>query len=184
MNYEESRACADFSVKKGHLVDTSYSTWTSYRQTEPLRWTRYLDECLSVLAEGTETDLDILLVTQTKCQIIANSLTCSQSDEPAESEHFNGPSPVLMAAMKGRLSDIKQSLSPKARSESETLLSQRRFFSCFDISKKTDLHQGHRNSTYTVQRPQFSSASSAESRIQTTAPAPLISAASKIYSQS
>lgn len=76
---------------------------------------------MSVLAEGTETDLDTLLVTQIKCQIITNSLTCPHSDDAADNEHSNGPSTVLMAAMKGRLNDIKQSLSPQARSESETL---------------------------------------------------------------
>ncbi|KAJ4387719.1 hypothetical protein N0V93_008318 [Gnomoniopsis smithogilvyi] len=92
------------------------ATWASYRKTEPLRWTHYSDECLSTLAEGSETELDILLTMQIKCQIITNSLTCPFPDEAVGNESLNGPPPVLMAAMKGRLNDIKQSLPPQIRS--------------------------------------------------------------------
>ncbi|PSR84367.1 hypothetical protein BD289DRAFT_262295 [Coniella lustricola] len=90
-----------------HLTSAS---WTSYRKTEPLRWTRYLDRCLSVLAEGQETKLDILLATQVRCQIITNSLTCLQLDEDAREEVSNVPSKGLITAMLGRLNDLRQSL--------------------------------------------------------------------------
>lgn len=98
-----------------------FSTWASYRKTEPLRWTRYLDECLSVLAEGSETDLDILLAMQIKCQIITNSLTCPHSDGESENESSNGMPPVLMAAMKGRLNDVKQSLPSQTQTASKAI---------------------------------------------------------------
>ncbi|KAJ4404701.1 hypothetical protein N0V82_010444 [Gnomoniopsis sp. IMI 355080] len=105
------------------------ATWASYRKTEPLRWTPYLDECLRILADGNETGLDTLLVMQIKCQIITNSLTCPHSDEASRNESLNGLPSVLMTAMKGRLNDIRQSLPPQTKLTKTTILE------CF-LSKK------------------------------------------------
>lgn len=94
------------------------STWTAYRKTEPLRWTSYFDDCLGILAQGRETDLDLLLATQVKCQIITNSLTCPHFDS-FEDEGSTLPPAVLMKAMLGRLNDIRQSLPALMRTESK-----------------------------------------------------------------
>jgi hypothetical protein len=93
------------------------STWTAYRKTEPLRWTSYMEECLKILEEGKETDMDILLVTQVKCHIIGNMLSSPSADEPGQ--NLKPPSEVLVAALLKQLSDIQERLPSHIRSHSE-----------------------------------------------------------------
>ncbi|KAI1388440.1 uncharacterized protein F4822DRAFT_402841 [Hypoxylon trugodes] len=96
------------------------STWSTYRQTEPLRWTPYLSDCLRILGEGRGTSLDILLVTQIKCQIITNQLTCSQVDEIAGVEGPKVPSAALTTTLLRQVNDIRQNLPAQIRSHRST----------------------------------------------------------------
>ncbi|KAI2467660.1 hypothetical protein F4781DRAFT_302295 [Annulohypoxylon bovei var. microspora] len=88
----------------------SSSTWATYRMTEPLRWTSYLDECLRIFSEGRETHLDILLTAQIKCQIITNHLSCASLDETVGTESPKAPSVALNTALLRQLNDIRQNL--------------------------------------------------------------------------
>ncbi|RYP67412.1 hypothetical protein DL771_007243 [Monosporascus sp. 5C6A] len=83
------------------LLTRKYSTWATYRKTEPLRWTPYMNSCLRLLNEGSETHLDVLLVTQIKCQIITNQLACLSADELAGGESPKAPPAILYAALLG-----------------------------------------------------------------------------------
>ncbi|KAI1412437.1 hypothetical protein F5Y13DRAFT_163584 [Hypoxylon sp. FL1857] len=94
------------------------STWATYRKTEPLRWTPYLDDCLRVLSEGRETYLDALLAMQVKCQIITNQLTCSSPDEMAGAEDPKALSAVLSTALLRQLGNIRQTLPAEVGSQS------------------------------------------------------------------
>ncbi|KAF7559750.1 hypothetical protein G7046_g4416 [Stylonectria norvegica] len=56
------------------LFHLTRSTWTAYRQTEPLSWTPYMDECLLLLSDGRETEFDALLAAQVKSQLVTMQL--------------------------------------------------------------------------------------------------------------
>ncbi|KAI0884830.1 uncharacterized protein GGS22DRAFT_147291 [Annulohypoxylon maeteangense] len=88
----------------------SSSSWTTYRMTDPLRWTSYLEECLRLCSEGRETHLDILLTAQIKCQIITNHLSCAPYDEIVGLEGPKASSAALTTALLRQLNDIRQSL--------------------------------------------------------------------------
>ncbi|KAI1213591.1 uncharacterized protein F4807DRAFT_408342 [Annulohypoxylon truncatum] len=88
----------------------SSATWSTYRMTEPLRWTSYLEECLYLFSEGRETHLDILLTAQIKCQIITNHLSCASPNEAIEVENPKAPSVALTTALLRQLNIIRQSL--------------------------------------------------------------------------
>ncbi|KAI0843735.1 hypothetical protein F5Y06DRAFT_302809 [Hypoxylon sp. FL0890] len=96
------------------------SAWSTYRKTEPLRWTPYLDDCLRLLGEGRETYLDALLVAQVKCQIITNQLTCSLSDETPGLEDPKVLSVILSTALLRQLGNIRQGIPAEIRSQSST----------------------------------------------------------------
>lgn len=88
------------------------STWTAYRKTEPVRWTPYMDVCLSIMSEQGESNLDMLLALQVKCQIITNQLTNSGVDEP-----MGGPSTVLLTALLAQLNDIRRNLPTQIQNQ-------------------------------------------------------------------
>ncbi|XDG02863.1 hypothetical protein ABKA04_002478 [Annulohypoxylon sp. FPYF3050] len=88
----------------------SSATWSTYRKTEPLRWTSYLEECVRILSEGRETHRDILLTAQVKCQIITNHLSCASPDEAIGIESPKAPSAALTTAMLRQLNNIRQNL--------------------------------------------------------------------------
>ncbi|KAI1099756.1 hypothetical protein F4804DRAFT_73532 [Jackrogersella minutella] len=100
-----------------HLTSAS---WATYMMTEPLRWTSYLDDCLRILGDGKETRLDIHLVTQIKCQLIKNQITCPSSDETARVETPKAPSVALSTALLRQLNDIRQSLPTDIQSHRTT----------------------------------------------------------------
>ncbi|KAI1344546.1 hypothetical protein F5Y15DRAFT_424684 [Xylariaceae sp. FL0016] len=82
------------------------ATWATYRKTEPLRWTPYLDQCLQVLCEQEETPYDHLLVAQVKCQLVTNQLTCFAANE----ENQSVPSGALTAGLLHQLGSIRHSM--------------------------------------------------------------------------
>ncbi|OTB14791.1 hypothetical protein K445DRAFT_127374 [Daldinia sp. EC12] len=92
------------------------ATWLTYRQTEPLRWTSYLDDCLRILEEEKETQMDILLTTQVRCQIISNQLTCSLGNQPPGAENPRAASTSLVAALLRELGNIRRNLPAEIES--------------------------------------------------------------------
>ncbi|KAI1120721.1 hypothetical protein F5Y10DRAFT_272806 [Nemania abortiva] len=93
------------------------STWTAYRKSEPLRWNRYLDECLRILGEASETMMDILLITQIKCQLITHQLTCPSMVDSWEEDGLKSPSVTVATALIGQIEVLRQSLPPPLGSE-------------------------------------------------------------------
>lgn len=93
------------------------SAWSTYRKTEPLRWTPYLDDCLRLIGEGKETYLDVYLAAQIKCQIITNHLTCPCAYELTGPDSLKVSSAVLTSALLRQLNDIQKSLPPQVRSD-------------------------------------------------------------------
>ncbi|KAI1734295.1 hypothetical protein F4680DRAFT_438896 [Xylaria scruposa] len=93
------------------------STWTAYRKSEPLRWNRYLDECLRTLGEANETPMDNLLITQIKCQLITYQLTCPSMDDLWGEDCLKSPSVAVATALLAQVESLQQSLLPPLRSE-------------------------------------------------------------------
>ncbi|KAI0113647.1 hypothetical protein GGR51DRAFT_506152 [Nemania sp. FL0031] len=93
------------------------STWAAYRKIEPLRWSRYLDDCLRILTEAGETMMDILLVTQVKCQLITHQLTCPSIDDEWGEDGLKTPSAVITAALLRQLEDVWRDLPPPLHSD-------------------------------------------------------------------
>ncbi|KAI2783131.1 hypothetical protein F4815DRAFT_459998 [Daldinia loculata] len=102
------------------------STWLTYRQTEPLRWTSYLDDCLRILEEEKEAYTDIFLTTQVRCQIISNQLTCSFGNQPAGVESPKAASTALITALLRELGNIRRNLPAEVESNKAT-----QFYLCF-----------------------------------------------------
>ncbi|KAI1139781.1 hypothetical protein F5Y05DRAFT_411965 [Hypoxylon sp. FL0543] len=93
------------------------SAWSTYRKTEPLRWTPYLDDCLRILGEGRETYLDTLLATQVKCQLITNQLSCYGFNETQGAEDAKALSTILSTALLRQLDSIRQGLPAEIGSQ-------------------------------------------------------------------
>lgn len=123
---------------------TEVSAWSTYRKTEPLRWTPYLDDCLRLIGEGKETYLDVYLAAQIKCQIITNHLTCPCAYELTGPDSLKVSSAVLTSALLRQLNDIQKSLPPQVRSDSEKFPPRRR-----DTSR-SNIYQGRYSSTCTT----------------------------------
>ena len=96
--------------------------WTGIRQMEPLRWTPYMDDCVRLLTERreTETELDILLVTQVKCHQITDQLTYAYA-EKAQGEGTQVPPAYFVNAMLQQLQYIRGSLPVELQSNSKCL---------------------------------------------------------------
>ena len=77
-----------------------------------------MEECLQILEEGEETDMDILLVTQIKCHIIGNMLSSPSADAARQKLNSNAPSQVLVAILLQQITDIQQQLPPRIQSHS------------------------------------------------------------------
>ncbi|KAI1177059.1 hypothetical protein F4777DRAFT_543582 [Nemania sp. FL0916] len=94
----------------------SSSTWTAYGKIEPLRWNRYLDDCLRVLGD-TSDPMDQLLVTQIRCQLITHQLTCPRTEDSWREEDPKLPSAALTTALLRQIEDLRQGSLPLLRSE-------------------------------------------------------------------
>lgn len=81
-----------------------------------------MDKCLSILSEGKETPLDIILATQVKCQLITNQLTYNPLDESVSQESSSQLPVVLRTALLGQLNAIRQSLPSQIHSDSKIAL--------------------------------------------------------------
>jgi hypothetical protein len=78
-----------------------------------------MDDYVRVLSEEKETKLDILLVTQAKCQLITNQITSCPAEQAVEGEGSKAPPAYFVKAMQLQLQDIRKSLSLEMQSNSQ-----------------------------------------------------------------
>jgi hypothetical protein len=78
-----------------------------------------MEDCLRILEEGKETDMDIFLVTQVKCHIIGNLLSYPSADEAEGTLNSKAPSEILATALLQQLTDIQQRLPSHIQSQSQ-----------------------------------------------------------------
>ena len=99
-----------------------------------------MEDCLDIIGEGTETQMDILLTVQIKCQIIKNQLSCYSTGDGGghgggqgrgqgkghgggherdggEQSNSKSPSDDLITALLQKLIEIQQSLSHSIQSQ-------------------------------------------------------------------
>jgi hypothetical protein len=77
-----------------------------------------MDDCVRILSEEKETELDILLATQAKCHVIMNQMTRSPAERAAEGEGSKAPPAYFVKAMQLQLQDIRRSLPVEMQSNS------------------------------------------------------------------
>jgi hypothetical protein len=85
---------------------------------EPLRWTATMDDYLRILSEEKETELDVLLVAQAKCQVITNQITSYPTEQATGGEGSKAPPAYFVKAMELQLQDIQKSLPIEIQSNS------------------------------------------------------------------
>jgi hypothetical protein len=109
-----------------HLVNHYwFREWTSLRQMEPLRWTAAMDNYLRIIDEEKEAELDTLLVTQVKCQVITNQITSLSTELAVGGEGDAAPPTYYVKAMERQLQDIQNSLPTEMQSNSEDQASRK-----------------------------------------------------------
>ena len=91
----------------------------SQRKMEPLRWTPYMDDCIRVLSEEKESELDILLVTQAKCHVLMNQITRSPNERAFEGDGSKAPPTYYVKAMQVQLQHIRRNLPIEIKSSSQ-----------------------------------------------------------------
>lgn len=69
-----------------------------------------MEECLGIISEGTDTEMDMLLAAQINCQLITNQLSSPAGER--------GHSQSLLAALLQQVATIRQRLPPRLQSES------------------------------------------------------------------
>jgi hypothetical protein len=78
-----------------------------------------MDDYVRVLKEVKESELDILLVTQAKCQVITNQITKCPAEHASEGAGSYGPPAYFVKAMQLQLQDIRKNLSIEMQSNSQ-----------------------------------------------------------------
>lgn len=101
------------------LKDLSIRVWGFLRRMEPLRWSSYMDECVDVLYETQESDLDGLLICQAKSyQIIELTI------DPTTQRSLEDPGPIsrppdYLQGLLQQLEDVKSNLQAHLQSNSK-----------------------------------------------------------------
>jgi hypothetical protein len=75
-----------------------------------------MDDYVRVLSEEKEAKLDILLVTQAKCQVVTNQVTSCPAGRSADGEGSNALPAYFVKAMQLQLQEIRKSLSIEMQS--------------------------------------------------------------------
>ena len=96
-----------------------FRVWTSLRQMEPLRWTPYMDDCVRILREGRETELDFFLIFQAKCYIVVAQMIRPHSEWAADTEGSRSPAAYFIKATQLQLQDIRQNLPADMQTDSQ-----------------------------------------------------------------
>jgi hypothetical protein len=86
---------------------------------EALRWTPYMDDCVRILREERETELDFLLILQAKCHVVVDQMMHPHSECTADGEGPKPPAAYFIKALQLQLQDIRQSLSAEMQTSSQ-----------------------------------------------------------------
>jgi hypothetical protein len=80
-----------------------------------------MDDCVGILIEGNETDLDMVLATQARCHAIINEMTHSVAEWANEGRESTvpPPPPYFVKAMEAQLQVIWRSLTSEMQSNSQ-----------------------------------------------------------------
>lgn len=74
-----------------------------------MEWTPYLDKCIRILGEASESTWDGVLIAQVKSQLIANQVTCPSTDDVFDLESSNPLPTSTIAALQTQMNDVRQS---------------------------------------------------------------------------
>jgi hypothetical protein len=86
---------------------------------EPLHWTLYMDECVRILREEKEAELDFLLILQAKCHVVVAQVIHPHFEWAADSEGYRPPlAAYFIKAMQLQLEEIRQNLPTKMQKDS------------------------------------------------------------------
>jgi hypothetical protein len=79
---------------------------------DSLRWTPYMDDCLSYLEQNAEWHGDYLLAQQVKCQLITDKIL-----EVPWQGHSEGPPVYYLKALESQIQGIRMGLKPEFRED-------------------------------------------------------------------
>jgi len=96
--------------------------WMCMRKMDPLRWTPYMDDCVTVLLQGKETENDIMLATIAKCHATMVQMTNFPAQWDPESESRHPPPIYFVKAMQLQLQNISRSLPAHLQTNKVLLL--------------------------------------------------------------
>lgn len=86
---------------------------------EPLRWTSYMDDCVRVLTEQPESELDVVLATQAKCYVIMNQMAPNPAEFTSEDEAAKGQPHYIVKVMQLQVQAIQNSLPVNLQTNSQ-----------------------------------------------------------------
>ncbi|KAK9310998.1 Zn(II)2Cys6 transcription factor [Lipomyces starkeyi] len=94
------------------------------KRIDSLRWTTHMDDCLTVLAEHPECELDRILVQQVRCQLIKEKASqLERLDEDfGDAENFEGPKSFYRKGLQSRLEETKRDISLQSHQNEVMLL--------------------------------------------------------------
>lgn len=80
-----------------------------------------MEACINILSDRAETEMDLVLVTQVKCQLITHQLDDSSTLQPSLSGTTKSPSLILIHSLLRQLDGIKDATSPSFQSNGKSL---------------------------------------------------------------
>lgn len=78
------------------------------RRMEPIRWTPYMDECVSTLASEGNKDMDVMLIAHAKSYMVINQMTVPQHGLATGGDSSSAPSQFLFEHLQLQLRGIQQ----------------------------------------------------------------------------
>lgn len=90
-----------------------------FGKMEPVRRTTYLDDCMKMLTNERESDLDGQLVTNVKCHLIMDQITLCLSNRAQRSETPEGIPLYLVRALEAQLQELRINMPPELLQSSE-----------------------------------------------------------------
>jgi hypothetical protein len=84
-----------------------------------------MDDCVLILSEKSETELDVLLATQAKCHVIMGQMTQSSVEWAADGAYPTVPPVYFVKAMPMQVQNIRQSLPAEMQSNSQRKVNSR-----------------------------------------------------------
>ena len=70
-----------------------------------------MEDCVLVLSEAAETDLDVLLITQVRCHVTMDQMTRSPVDWVLGGQDSKGAPAYFVSAMQMQLDNIRRNLT-------------------------------------------------------------------------